>query len=720
MSGAFPRSLNFQPDPLAISARAYYSISVPEGTSTANPSSIVRLRVPVSRAGTFLNPHKTFLAFDVVNATSGSTDGANADERGKQLSPIYLDGSAYAVIDRLECYNSSNLLESIDAYGVLANIFLDLQVSQSARKTASTILGTGPSGCCDPLYQALRGASAYDGMNNGSKQTGSGAADQLYPEYASYSLTTAGGAVANTTNQPIKGMYFAGMNLLPRSYFVATGGNNSKLSVSASATTFSTDNPNLTVGGIGTADNDVNTAFGVVYLGPVRPDRPNSVCMRTGVIGVATVQAPTALELGAYYSANQGANNIMGITRLGPCIPFNGRTRFCLPLISGVIGTLACRLIPICQLNSDILVNIYTASNENAICLGATPTHINTATGTGASPSIVNPAQVAISTTLYPRQYRLERIELNCAICEVSSAAMNAIDSATSGVFTIPTSSYRHYATSLQGGSTHHEFLVPARFTSLKGLLGCMRPSSVADGGGESTQNFTLTNRIKNWMTSLQYRVGSVLVPQEPIRMENTYYSPFGSNQATAQNGRAPEAFSHILSVVGQSVSDLDLECCLNDSIYGNNVPTSLLSIQGEALQYEAGATPASVNAVNDGRFYKAVAEGSQSGFVFGIDLESFSTSHCSSPIQCGTNTLGLNIFCILKSNLSLTANQGSANVPSTNLTARGIGDTGATFGLGGSYLANNANTILPVICDHFAHYDMILSVAGGIMSSRF
>ena len=53
-------------------------------------------------------------------------------------------------------------------------------------------------------------------------------------------------------------MYFAGMNLLPRSYFVATGGNNSKMTVSASATTFTTDNPNLTVGGIGTADNDVN------------------------------------------------------------------------------------------------------------------------------------------------------------------------------------------------------------------------------------------------------------------------------------------------------------------------------------------------------------------------------------------------------------------------------------------------------------------------------
>ena len=709
MSGAFPKSLNYQPDPLAISARAYYSISVPEGTSTANPSSIVRLRVPVSRAGTFLNCHKTFLAFDVVNTTNGSTDAANNDKRGQQLSPIYLDGSAYSVIDRLECYNSSNLLESIDAYGVLANIFLDLQVSQSARRTASTILGTGPSGITDPLYNELRGAAAYDAMNSGNTNDGGSSSmtgANLYPEFASRSVSAAGAVTAGSQNRNLKAMVYAGMNILPQSYLIAGATDHEpQIVVAANTTTFSTRNPNLTVGAVGATGNPNVNIFGMAQLGPVRPPRPNATREYVGTIGTAVVQAPTALELGAYYSTSQGANNVMGITRLGPMIPFGGRTRFCLPLISGVVGTLACRLIPICQLNSDILVNIYTASNENAICLGATPTHINVATQ-------ATPAKVDISETLYPRSYRLERIELNCAIVEVSSAAMNAIDSATSGVFTIPTSSYRHYATSLQGGSTHHEFLVPARFTSLKGLIGCMRPSSVADGGGESTSNFTLTNRIKNWMTSLNYRVGSILVPQEPIRMENTYYCPFGENQATAGNGRAPEAFSHILEVVGQSVSDLDLECCLNDSIYGNNIPTSLLKINAGLQPFEDGSQP-TASAISDGRFFKAAAEGSQSGFVFGIDLESFSTSHCSSPIQCGTNTLGLNIFCILKSNLSLTANNGSANVPSTTTSANGAR-------LGGSLLANAANTILPVVCDHWAHYDMILSVAGGIMSSRF
>ena len=709
MSGAFPKSLNYQPDPLAISARAYYSISVPEGTSTANPSSIVRLRVPVSRAGTFLNPHKTFLAFDVVNTTTGSTDGAKADKRGEQLSPIYLDGSAYACIDRLECYNSSNLLESIDAYGVLANIFLDLQVSQSARKTASTILGTGPSGVCDPLFRNLAAASAVDGANNGN--AGDGAADSvagpaLYPEFAMQSVNGTGAAVAGSDNRILKTLLYAGINLLPMNFFVAGAGAMSpSIAVSASASTFNVLHPNTTIGAIGKTASNGHNLFGFGMLGPPRPNRPNATINYNGTIGNATTQAPTALELGAYYSAEQGANNVMGITRLGPMIPFGGRTRFCLPLISGVVGTLACRLIPICQLNSDILVNIYTASNENAICLGVTPSHINVA-------SQAAPAKVVISDTLYPRSYRLERIELNCAICEISSAAMNAIDSATSGVFTIPTSSYRHYATSLQGGSTHHEFLVPARFTSLKGLLGCMRPSGVNTGGGESTSNFTLTNRIKNWMTSLQYRIGSILVPQEPIRMENTYYSLFGENQATAQNGRAPEAFAHVLEVVGQSVSDLDLECCLNDSIYGNNVPTSLLQLNA-GIQALFDQDQAAASAISDGRFRKAVCEGSQSGFVFGVDLESFSTSHCSTPIQCGTNTLGLNIFCILKSNLSLTANNGTANVPSTSTSANGAN-------LGGSYLSNGENTILPVICDHWAHYDMVLSVAGGIMSSRF
>jgi len=703
-AGAFPRTLNFSPDPLAISARSYYSISVPEGSSTANPSSIMRLRVPVSRAGTYLNPHKTFLAFDVVNSTTGASAEINNDVRGKTLSPIYLDGSAYSVIDRLEIYNSSNLLESISSYGLLANLFLDLQVSVGARRTASTILGSGATGVSDTLYRQLRAANAFDSVNN-NFGGGAGNLANPYSEFANQIKDT-----ATAIGEVPRGMQYAGMNLLPYSYFI-TGAVNDKTLVSTAAGGTTAElrdrEMNICLGGVGATATTNEGIFGMSFVGPPKIDRPNCVQNFTGVLGNAGTAAGNAvatnLEQGALFNSSQGGNNVMGISRLGPMIGFNSRARFCLPLISGVIGTLACRLIPICQLNSDILVNIYTASNETAICCGATPSHID-------SHVVGTPARKAISTTDFPRSYRLENVELNCAIVEISSSAQEAIDSMTGGIYTIPSTSYRHYATSLQGGSTHHEFMIPARFTSLKSLIGCMRPTAVVDGGGESTQNFTLTNRIKNWMTSLQYRVGSVLVPQEPISMENVYFSTFGAEQSFANNGSASEAFAHLLECVGQSVSDLDLECCLNSSIYGNNLPTSLLQISGETATNVGGHTN---NSIADGRYYKMIAEGSQSGFAFGIDLESFSTTHCSSPVQCGTNTLGLNIFCILKSNLSTTGNGGLANVPSTYTATNGSN-------YGGAWKATGSATILPVLCDHFAHYDLVLSCAGGIMSARF
>ena len=704
-AGAFPKTLNFSPDPLAISARAYYSVSVPEGSSTANPSSIMRLRVPVSRAGTYLNPHKTFLAFDVVNTTSGASAEINNDVRGKSLSPIYLDGSAYSVIDRLEIYNSSNLLESISSYGLLANLFLDLQVSVGARRTASTILGTGATGVSDPLYRQMRAANAFDSCNN---NFGGGAGDLANP-YAEFANQIKDDPTV--VGEVPRGMQYAGLNLLPYSYFEVGAVNDKSLVSTASpssvAAALRDRQVNITLGAIGATGTANMGIFGLSYVGPPKIDRPNCVQNFTGVLGnegsASGDEVATNLEQGAIFNSSQGGNNVMGISRLGPMIGFNSRARFCLPLISGVIGTLACRLIPICQLNSDILVNVYTASNETAICCGATPGHMDVH-------DISVPAVKAISTTDFPRSYRLENVELNCAIVEISSSAQEAIDSMTGGIYTIPSTSYRHYATSLQGGSTHHEFMIPARFTSLKSLIGCMRPTSVSDGGGESTQNFTLTNRIKNWMTSLQYRVGSVLVPQEPISMENVYFSTFGAEQSFANNGSASEAFAHLLECVGQSVSDLDLECCMNSSIYGNNLPTNLLSINGETATNVGGH---SNNAISDGRYYKMIAEGSQSGFAFGIDLESFSTTHCSSPVQCGTNTLGLNIFCILKSNLSTTGNGGLANVPSTYTAGNGSN-------FGGCWKADGSATIIPVICDHFAHYDMVLSCAGGIMSSRF
>ena len=215
-------------------------------------------------------------------------------------------------------------------------------------------------------------------------------------------------------------------------------------------------------------------------------------------------------------------------------------------------------------------------------------------------------------------------------------------------------------------------------------------------------------------MTSFQLRVGSLLVPSQPIRMENTYLSQFGDFESQAQNGRAPEMYAHLLEAIGQSVSDLDLECCLNDSIYGNNVATCQLNINN-GVAFGNGLTAHAEGEPTDGRYYKAVADGAQSGFAWGVDLESFSGSSCSGPLQSGTNTLGLNIFAIMKSEGNLTSNENTGALPSTYTNA----DDGYVIGLGGVG-SKNTNVIVPVIADTWCHFDMVLSISGGIMSARF
>ena len=89
---SFPQSLDYSPNPLAISARSYTTQCVPESSSTARPGEIVRIRIPSGRAGSYLNGHKSFLSFVVENKTSvealntvGTVAEYSADANGLSL-----------------------------------------------------------------------------------------------------------------------------------------------------------------------------------------------------------------------------------------------------------------------------------------------------------------------------------------------------------------------------------------------------------------------------------------------------------------------------------------------------------------------------------------------------------------------------------------------------------------------------------------------------------
>ena len=145
---SFPTSLDYSPDPLAISARSYIAKCVPESSSTGRPNDIVRIRIPSGRAGSYLNNSKSFLSFEVLNTSTCPAITASESEavppvRILQNSKLHMDGSAYAVIQTQEVYNSSNLLESIQNANVLYNMLVDLQTSMGSRLTGSKILGIG-------------------------------------------------------------------------------------------------------------------------------------------------------------------------------------------------------------------------------------------------------------------------------------------------------------------------------------------------------------------------------------------------------------------------------------------------------------------------------------------------------------------------------------------------------------------------------------------------
>jgi len=667
---SFPQSLDFSPQPLAISARSYMAKCVPESSSTGRPNDIVRIRVPSGRAGSYLNNSKSFLSFEVVNSSTcpmitDSEGQANAPFTILRDSKLYIDGSAYAVIQTQEVYNSSNLLESIQNANVLYNMLVDLQTSMGSRLTGSKILGIGATN----VNQAW---NTYHGQTLAPKS-------DIENVYSSFNEVS--GSSAATV--------YAGLNILSSS--VEQPEAEPPVLARTIAQTFIVGT-GLNPPEPGAAPAETNTGI-KAFPGPINLNYP------FGPVGTTN---NSAQRRGQFAALDQGANGVSSfISRLGPVVPFGQKQRFCLPLISGVVGSLCCKLFPLHALNSDLMLHFTLASAQTVACNDYIPTAYNENTqevvgGLSGRPILFTP------------NYRLENIAYHACIVEVSAQAQAMLDQATGGQYVIPSASYRNFTHTLQQGTSVNEFPVPARFTSVKSIIACQRPSASLD----RADRFSLTSRIKNGMTAIQYRVGSLLVPQEPIRMGN-----IDPSLIHPRSGTAPEAFAHLLEAVGQCVSDRTLECGLDDAIYGANHDGADYDYGGEATSgvttpYDwvqqsnvssatavfdtvAEGQPATLatNGQTDRRYYQRTAVGSTAGFCWGIDMESFNSAMCHGPLQSGTNTLGLNIMCRLYADTLAT-------------------ETGGTVDVSKHMIATQV--------DHWVLFDQVLVVSGGVCSTRF
>ena len=123
---SLPQDMNLIPKAAAPASRSKKVNVIPLSGSTFNPGDVAKFEIPVGGSTpTFMDGSQTYLLFQVTNS-----DGTAWN----------VDGSCASFIQRLEIYSSSQLIETINEYGTLYQIFNDTQKAFSDRQAADSIL----------------------------------------------------------------------------------------------------------------------------------------------------------------------------------------------------------------------------------------------------------------------------------------------------------------------------------------------------------------------------------------------------------------------------------------------------------------------------------------------------------------------------------------------------------------------------------------------------
>ncbi len=658
------------------------------------------------------------MKFQVKNTTAIPQIYSEVDASGfqanlhrfKQLQKVCLDASGYALINRQSIYHSSNLLEEISSLNLLATMLCDLQISWSNRITTSAIIGMGPQGINNSYWRYWHAACAQrKGQNTIS-----------VPEHNAFFAQP---QLVGGNN------YYAGYNFLTQTKtknFSNVDGSGSFIGWSGEVELAdATDNYNILGTGYKQPGDIINNGkitevdplLGYTLVGPPRSDVhiPNYSLNSNGDL----TDYP---DYSRATNTASGGNNISMVSRLGPEIAWGTSLTITLPILSGVVGVLLDKNLPINQLSSDILFNCQLATVNESCCLSYVPTMMgwvfNTAQDARQAGGLdvpveyddprtwnyntnpatwVNEAQavasnVPISGRLVTPNYTIERAELVLNYIEISSEAQQLVDMANQGNYAISSTSYRHYSYTDPGNSTQLTYMIPARFSSAKSLLQCIRDTRTVSSPG----SFSLSCRVANFWDSFQWNIGALKYPLNPIQARNINRGEYpqwhdgleqGSLQGFPSLKNGAELFANVMASMGQGLCDLDTQCCLDYTSYNNNMADPIIELGKQRIPTDY--PPVSSDIVStDGSFYIAKAQGSKSAFLFGVDLETFSGQN-NGGLNSGLNCLGLNIFCELKQMYNLNEDGTAARLPDA------------------------------AIYDTFSDFAMTISYSNGIMSVR-
>lgn len=154
---ALTSDLQYSLLPSACRSRNYRASILPTNKSVFNPSDTLVTYFPCGRRGTYLDCGQSYMRFTVKNVDATNT--------------FKFDGSGCSIINRIDIFHGSSLLESIQNYNILTSYIFDLQTSLSNRIGLQNIYGFDAQGdrsganfpvnrvitCCMPLFSGVVG-----------------------------------------------------------------------------------------------------------------------------------------------------------------------------------------------------------------------------------------------------------------------------------------------------------------------------------------------------------------------------------------------------------------------------------------------------------------------------------------------------------------------------------------------------------------------------------
>ena len=346
------------------------------------------------------------------------------------------------------------------------------------------------------------------------------------------------------------------------------------------------------------------------------------------------------LDFNLNFATRAGLSSMYGIHpdvaaitdgRQGAKITTSNSLTVCMPLLSGTVGVLADKMLPL-NLADDIRLEFSIESQNLGMAYAATPS-------SGLSWSIIS-------------------MELELCIVEMSETGMGMIQSITP--FSQPVflhgTSYRHYVSTFSGNGGAYSTLVPARFASLKSLILCPRRNTEA----AAANAYSISSRVNPAIQSYWWRVGSIIVPQKSITLQNS------SNTANYS-----EAFAEIQKSFH----------ALNHAEYSGSlgcISYNICDLSDNAVGDASGNKCTVLSPFTTTNSYK-------NGFAISVELESFAQRN--DTILSGMNTLGSQVFF-------------EANIQSAG--------------------TNGTGTLAAYTLDFYAYYDMILILQDGLLSAKF